>query len=163
MSGFLFLIIGIILFFLIVWYYGRIYHFESTLTTWQPIANNAVTPVQLTVTGGNVGEINSKATQFEIPSSGPYFLSMGATWAAGNSAGTRYLILLNNGKPVKSVEGQQTQSDSTFSQTFSFVGNFQEGDVLSLNVYQNSGSSISLVPNNFQSTEWTWFEFRETI
>lgn len=161
MSGFLFLIIGIILFFLIVWYYGRIYYFESTLTTWQPIENNLVTPIQLTITGGNIGDQTS--TSVVVPRSSSYFLSMGVTWAAGTSAGTRYLILLNNGKPVKSIEGQQTQSNSTFSQTFSFVGYFQEGDVLSLNVYQNSGSSISLVPNNFQSTEWTWFEFRETI
>lgn len=145
----------------IVYICRRKYYLKSTLTEWQGIQNNLVTPILLTIEDTNIHHIKSPTTQIEIPKSGEYELKMGVTWSAGSISGTRYLILLKNGKNLKSVENQQIQTNCPMTQTFSCFETLEHGDILTLNVYQNTGGVVQLIPNNFQSTEWTWFQLRE--
>jgi hypothetical protein len=114
-------------------------------TTDMTIADTTVT----TVSYGSMTELtgftnSSGAFQMTVRDAGIFMVSAGVTWDDPSSVGRRQIGVYVNGTAVRIEAISAAASSTNFGQHISWVGELFYHDTVSIRVYQNSGSSITL-------------------
>lgn len=79
---------------------------------------------------------------------GRYLVTGRVNWASSGT-GVRYLIVRRNGDNI-AVKMNLPPSGLNFSQEITMTGIFNAGDIIELNVIQNTGSNLDIVYNSAQ-------------
>ena len=111
----------------------------------------AVTPDGWTQVGSGTSAIQPVEGGFQTAAPGLYLLSLSGSYGSGTPSGNYEYRLLKNGERILAFYG----SSDTSSRSGACAAQIDEGDVISVEYYQSSGSEFLLRPNSFNAITFT--------